>query len=451
MSPFDLYTLTILLIVIAGCLWAFVRLRDVFHPFAYLMPMVAFLYVYLPYELVREEILGAEVLESAAHVQFFNGCCVAALALGVYLGSRRRKMSAAQGMAQFSADRLYIAALMLGVLAVVSFAFTISNVGGLYEAYSQEKGGGVAESGYVRDAIFLSIPAIAALGLCIAKDGVRVRYLVSGLLFGLPMLIHGLLGARRGPTFVIVAAVTAAYYMAKRTRPSFPLFFGGGAAIGILLLLIVAFREEFRIGSELFSRPLETLQSMIGDLQERRTEALDRVVDSNEFVYGASVISRFEYDRDFFWGKRLATIIFVRPIPRQWWLTKYEDVGMERYLVNVGLGGVDETSTAVYGAAPGFAADLFAEFSWGGVVASMLIGFGYARVWRYSIECNGLWFIIYILLMAFSIFFVMQTLEAIVYRFLLTAVPTAAIWWLWIRTRHVTLTTTAHASAELHA
>jgi hypothetical protein len=450
MSAFDFYTYSILTIALVTCGWALFKLRDVFHPFAYLMPMVAFLYVYLPYELIRENILGAEVLDSAAHVQFINVSCVAALALGCYFGSRRTK-GISKNMTEYSTDRLYIAAVVLGIIALASFAFSVSNVGGLYEAYSNVKGGGVAESGYVRDAIFLSVPAIAALGLCTLKDGVRLRYLLSGLLFGIPLLIHGLLGGRRGPTFVAIAALTAAYYMGKRTRPSLPVFLGGGAAIGILLLLIVTFREEFRIGSELFVQPVTTLETMIGELQERRTETLDRVVDSNEFIYGGSVISRFEYDRDFFWGKRLATIVFVRPIPKQWWPTKYEDVGMERYLINVGLGGVDERSTAVYGAAPGFVADLFAEFSWGAVVASMLIGFGYARAWRNSIERGGLWFIIYILFMAFSIFFVLQTLEAIVYRLLFTAIPTSMIWWMFIRTKRATATVTAPASAELHA
>ena len=450
MSAFDFYTYSILTIALVSCWWALFKLRDVFHPFAYLMPMVAFLYVYLPYELIHEKILRAEVFDSAAHVQFINACCVAALALGVYLGSRRRKVSAKK-TAQFSADRLYIAAIVLGGIALASFAFTLNNVGGLYEAYSQEKGGGAAESGYVRDAIFLSLPAIAAIGLCIAKDGLRLHYLLSGLLFGAPMLIHGLFGARRGPTFVAIVALTGAYYMGKRTRPSLPSFIGGGAAIGVLLLLIVTFREQFRIGSELFTQPIITLQSMVDTLQETRDETLERVIEGNEFVYGASVISRFEYDRDFFWGKRLATIIFIRPIPKQWWPSKYEDVGMERYLINVGLGGVEEGATAAYGAAPGFAADLFAEFSWGAIVASMLIGFGYARVWRNSIERNGLWFIIYILLMAFSIFFVLQTLEAVVYRFLLTAIPTSAIWWIWVRSKQARTAISAPAPAELHA
>jgi hypothetical protein len=432
MSAFDLYTYGILTIAIAGFAWSLLKLRDVFHPFAYLMPMVAYLYVYLPYELVHQNILTEEVFDSAAHVQLINGSCIAALVAGIFLGSHRPKKPRKQD-AQFSTERLYVVALVFGAAALLSFVVTLGGAGGLYEAYSNVKGGGTAESGYVRDVVFLSVPAVAAIGLCMAKDGLRLRYVLTGLVFAAPMLVHGLLGGRRGPTFIGIATLSAAYYMSRRTRPSVPVFLGGGAAVGLLLLLIVSFREQFRIGSDLFTQPITTLGSMMDELQERRSDTLDRVMAGDEFLYGASVISRFEYDRNFFWGKRLATIAFIRPIPRQWWPTKYEDVGMERYLVNVGLGGVEAGNTVVYGAAPGFAADLFAEFWWGAVAASILIGFGYGRAWRNSVDRGGLGFIVYILLMAFSIFFVLQTMEAVVYRFLLTAIPISVAWRLFVR------------------
>jgi hypothetical protein len=429
---FAFYTYAILLLAAAGCAWALFKTRDVFHPLAYLMPMIVFLYVYLPYELIREKILREEVFDSVAHVQLINGSCIAALVVGILLGSRQSKRRP-KPKAEFSPERLYVLAVVFGGIALVSFAVTLGSVGGLYEAYSNVKGGGAVESGYVRDAVFLSVPAVAAIGLCMAKDGLRLRYVLSGLFFAAPMLIHGLLGARRGPTFIALATIVAAYFMGRRTRPSLPVFVTGGAVTGVLLLLIVTFREQFRIGSELFTQPLTTLQSMMDEMEERRMETMERVVEGNEFVYGAGVISRFEYNRDFYWGKRIATILFIRPVPKQWWPTKYEDVGMERYLINVGLGGVEEGHTAAYGAAPGFAADLFAEFSWGAAIASLLIGFAYGRTWRTATTSGGLSVIIYILLMAFSIFFVLQTLEAVMYRFVLTAIPISVAWWLFVR------------------
>jgi hypothetical protein len=146
-------------------------------------------------------------------------------------------------------------------------------------------------------------------------------------------------------------------------------------------------------------------------------------------VYGANVVLTFKRHGDYYWGRRILTILFIRPIPRQIWPTKYEDVGMERYLVNVGLGeGKQNLMWSSLGAAPGFVADLFAEFYWGAIVASGLIGWAYGAFWRGAIERHPLAMTIYVLLCSFTIFLILQTLEAFVFRLAFTAIP---VWLLW--------------------
>jgi hypothetical protein len=319
---------------------------------------------------------------------------------------------------------------------VVAFAISVHNVGGLLEAYSEEKGGGSSESGYVRDAVFWSMSSLAALAACLHYDGVRTRYIVTALVFSAPMFIHGLFAGRRGPTFIAFATLAAAYYLGRNKRPAAVMFVMGGATLGLLLLLMVTFRDQFRLGAGIFENPAAAVEMMVDQLGSERSAKSQRILGANEFIYGVDVVTRFNegmMDDRFYWGGRILTIMFIRPIPSQLWPSKYEDVGMARYLVNVGLGGVDQYSTVAYGAAPGFAADLFAEFSWGAIMATFFIGWSYGRVWRNAIKLKGIWLMLYVLFFGLSIFFVVQTLEAILYRLLLTALPLAGFWRLMMR------------------
>jgi hypothetical protein len=434
MFEFGFYTWLIAGLALAAMLWAVFVKGDVLHPLTILMPMVLFLYVYLPYELTSFNLIELAFFTPAqwGRVQLINLLCIAALTGGCVFASGREPGGKRPGHEAFAArpvERVYGFALFLGGLALVAFAVNIHNVGGLFEAYSVEKGGGYAESGYVRDAIFWAVPAIALLAYCIANDGRKPRYLIAAAIFAAPLAIHGLLGARRGPTFMITATLATGWFLAQRRRPPLLVFFSGGLLLGLTLMAIVTFREQFRIGSELMEDTIGTVTKMAEEFDERRMESMDRTLGGNEFVYGANVMLTFEEKQDFFWGTRLLTILFIRPIPKQIWPTKYEDVGMERYLVNVGLGtGEDMVMWATLGAAPGFVADLFAEFSWGAILVSFLAGWGYGCAWRGAVHGNGLSLVIYILLVSLSIFFILQTMEAIVFRLMFTAAPVVLAW-----------------------
>ena len=434
MLEFQIYTLLIAAICLWGMWWAIFVRRDVFHPLAYLMPMASYLYVYLPYTLFSKGLIALVTFTpwQWAHAQLVNLFCIGALTIGAVLGSREKPKKSG-GKIYFrprDISRAYTFALVLGGASLLAYSVNLNNVGGFIEAYSREKGGGTAESGYVRDAIFWCVPAIALLGFCISWDQVRVKYVLPMLLFAMPLMMHGLLGARRGPTFIIIVTLVATWFLARRKRPPILLFLGGGAALGFLLLLIVTFRGDFRLGGEVAKDTGKPAGSLIEQMEERQIEGAERNLGGNEFVYGANVILTFAERADYFWGKRLLTIMFIRPIPKELWRTKYLDVGMERYLANVGLGtGEDMVMWTTYGAAPGFVADLFAEFSYAAIFFAGLIGWVYARIWRVAVSQRGLGMIVYVILFAFSIFLILQTMEAIVFRFLFTTVLLFAFWY----------------------
>ena len=72
---------------------------------------------------------------------------------------------------------------------------------------------------------------------------------------------------------------------------------------------------------------------------------------------------------------------------------------------------------------------MWIEFWWASLLALLLIGWCYGRVWGQAVTHGGVWVPIYCFLFALSAFLVLQTLEAMVYRLLLLAVPALLAWW----------------------
>jgi hypothetical protein len=62
------------------------------------------------------------------------------------------------------------------------------------------------------------------------------------------------------------------------------------------------------------------------------------------------------------------------------------------------------------------------------LLAISLIGWCYGRAWSQAVISGGVWVVIYCLMFSLSAFLVMQTLEAMIYRLLLLAVPGLLAW-----------------------
>jgi hypothetical protein len=434
MALFEVLTGLIAALSLWGVFYAVRRAKDTLHPLAYLMPMVFFSYVLAPMELIGLGLLQhASVPESdMALGQAINLLMVVALVMGTLRGGRAtgpaRVASPDLALSRRQMRQAFFLSSVLGAIAVVAFWIGLSNVGGFFAAYGGVKGGGTAGSGYVRDAVMLAVPATALLAV-VTEHGRNVRYWVFSAITVGPVVLHGLLSGRRGPTFLGIATVAFSWYLSRDRKPAVTTLLAGGIGIGVFLIFLVTFRSEFRLGSDLASRPGETAQSMLAEFAEEREAGLDRNLGGVEFVFGLNVIRSYREEGDYFWGRRVATVLFIRPIPKELWPTKYEDVGMDAYLTNVGLTlkqdfGLDAT----LGAAPGFAADLFAEFSWGGLLAAYLLGWGYGRAWANARRERGFWMVVYTVLGALSLYFVAQTLEAVLYRLTFMIVPALVAW-----------------------
>jgi hypothetical protein len=436
----ELFIFLTAIVVVIGAVWGMFGANDPFHPLTYLMTMIGFFYVYVPISLQREgALLRYFSIDDVTYIQGLSLACVIALALGCYHGSGGvRRDPERVDVFSFTATSLDRQALLrcgilLGIIGIMAYVYQISNVGGFIQAYNNPKGGGWASSGYIRDLDFLLVPAIVCIylagGQTEEERGLPLRYWLLVGSFSVPVLIHGLLSSRRGPTFLGIAALVGGWYLARRSRPSRIKAIAGGVAVGVLLLALVAFRGQIYLGSAflLGGGPATT------EVVERSLEYGDRTDMSNEYLHGMYVALNARDHAGHYWGRRYLTQIFVRPIPSSIWPTKYRDVGMEALTLNSGLLQTDDISEhpmAVKGSAPGFAASAYVEWGWGAPVFVFLLGYLYAYMWRQSLVQGGIWTVFYVILMSVSVFFIAQSFYASFFRLLLMSGFSLMFWYM---------------------
>ncbi len=428
---FEVYTSLVCVIIVLGTGWGVLGARDTLHPLVYLMPMAGFIYVYMPLDLYGTDFLFWHFTKPEIEfVQRYNFLSVAALALGCYWSSRKPRRRTTPPVSidtPYWRRRLWQFSLLLGGLGVLAYAYQIANVGGLVEAYDTVKGGGWATSGYIRDTTILVVPGIGFLYLSRASRDWNRWHWVFLAVMSSPLLLHGLLGARRGPTFMGLATLGGGWYLAHRTRPRFSTVLTAGAGVGILLLVLVAFRGQIYLGSDFWSGGGPPISEMVESAFESRT-----TTDfENEFLYGAYVVRNAHETGDHWWGRRYLTQVFVRPIPSAIWPGKYADVGMSAITENSGMlgrEGRDAHPEIPRGAAPGFAASAYVEWAWGGVLFVFLVGWFFGYSWQQAVRWGGIWKINYLALLALSVYFVAQSGLAVLFRYLLIIIPSVMLW-----------------------
>jgi len=434
MALFQVFTGYIALLAVVGVLVAYMYYRDTLHPLLVLLAAASYIYVYIPIDLYASGALTRYLeFEELSMVQGLNAACLTALFLGCIAGSRgirrdegKRDVHSLQMTPEWR-RRLYVLSLILGGLGLLLYFYGLSNVGGFISAYSRPKGGGYAASGYLRDFTILTLPAVILLFMSRLRRSWRTQDTALTVLFVLPQLGHGLLSARRGPTFMGIATLVVGWYLIRYERPALLTILGGGIVTAVLLLVLVNFRGEIYIGSDFFSQP-PGVENVIDQSIESGTEG----GYGNTFIYGSqAVILARDYEYQY-WGKRYLTYVFVRPIPSSIWPDKYSDMGMESILFNTGVIRKDVAADALglipTGAAPGFAADFFVELGWFAIFAIFGVGYVFGMLWRYALVFGGVWTVIYGATFALSLYFVSQSFGAFLFRFLEVTVVTYVAW-----------------------
>jgi hypothetical protein len=418
---FEILVWGAILLAFAGLVAALDGSRDVFHPLVFIAPMFAFIYGWMPLKLLasdglarffdNDQLVFVQSLNVAGIAAFVLGC----LAVGTRVGRQRR---APEKLSHLACFRLRVGGAIAGGLGLMCWLITIVNVGGFVQAFSSSYSGGWDDSGYIRDGGLLLLVGVTLMVAAIASEGPNLANLLLLALFGLPWLTQAILTARRGPTFALVIVVMMSWYMYRGGRPPVVATAALGLGLGWLVLFLVANRGSIYLGSDF-------------DVKTDVTSTVSESDTGNEFVYGTGSIISTQRRGHYFWMKRYLAQIMVRPIPTAIWATKYEDFGVPELLHNAGTGeGFGDTLgwEGAVGSAPGIVADLFIEVSWGTVLLMGLLGCAYGWVWKKAVTGSMGWISQYVIISALSIYLVMQTMEAVIFRTLLLSIPCWIVW-----------------------
>jgi oligosaccharide repeat unit polymerase len=418
------------LIILGFMWWAWSDTRDALHPACYLGLIFAYVYAYRP--LVLDLGGWAEGLFSSPQlfwVLSINVLSITALFYGLLWHSHGPSGGVnsmrEQGLSEGARYRAAMLGSLMGLLAIIGFAAGILGTGGFAAAYGQAKGGGLATSGYLGEAPMLAFPAIGLLALAWQNTRLTPMRLFALILFASPYLIHGILGARRGPTFMIVMALVFAGYTVLGRRPKLTQVVPAVIVLGLLTLWLVNNRSRIYIGSD-----WEQTQQM--NIVYRQGSDIGT---GEDWAYGAGVMLTSREFGNHTWGWRYLAHLIVQPIPRQVWPNKYEAVGLG-WLSEQGFSmgmTANEWRRAVGwipagGSACGIIADFFAEFSYLGIAACFAFGWLYSYLWSRSSREGGVWRAVYLFAVILSIYVPTQNFNAWYYRFLIMSVPTVIIW-----------------------
>ena len=413
---FELLLILAGLIAIGGTVIAYDGSRDVFHPLVFIGPMMAFLYCWMPLQLWHHGALAQFFDEDQlTHVQLLNVCGVSAFVLGCLgAGVRIRKTRFAQRkLGERGAKRMLVASAVAGGLGLMCWLISIHNVGGIRQAFSTSYAGGWDDNGYIRDGSLLLLVGVMFAVTSLTSGFERIRGVALGLLFGVPWATSALFMGRRGPTFALFVVLLMSWYFNRGKRPPIVTFGLGGITLGWLVLFLVTNRQNLYIGSDFH------MKTDVSNIVEKADTG-------NEFIYGSGTVLATEQGEHYFWMRRYLAQVMVRPIPSSIWPTKYEDFGVPELLHNAGTGqGIADTLgwRGAPGSAPGIIADLFVEVWWFAIGIMGILGYAYGRVWRKAVTLGGVWTCQYIVLSALSIYLVMQTMEAVIFRTLLLSIP----------------------------
>ena len=384
--------------------------------------MMAFIYVWMPFKLLRfgryfQLFRHAAVDRSSDHRLDGRYGLLPELPAG---RSQKAKETAVacRSNAQRTAQRLVIGGSVAGGLGLLAWLTLIIKSGGPVQAFSVAYSGGWDDSGYIRDGSILLLAGVLLILAAIGVDRLRGGYLLLAGVFTLPWLTQAILTSRRGPTFALFTVLGMGWYLNRGKRPPVVAMCLSGLALGWLVLFLVTNRSSIYIGSD---KSFTTDVASITDTPDT----------GNEYIYGSGALLAARGAEKHFWGRRYAAQLLVRPIPSSIWPTKYEDFGVPELLVNAGTGqGIAETMgwAGAPGSAPGVVADLWIECTWLAIPVLALYGWIYGKCWRNAISRGRQWIAQYAVLSALSIYLVMQTMEAVIFRLALLSIPIWAAW-----------------------
>ncbi len=304
----------------SSSLYAWRLSRDPLHPVPLIGLMFAYMYVLRPLLMLQAEnvadYLTQEQVNRGLLVNYF---CVSGFCLGGILSCRKLdKKRLALTMSQKSRDKVHSLGVLLGTIGCVGYILGLLVSGGFSAVYSHAKGHIISSTGYLGELPLLCYPAIMLVML--ARRGRTIRRTDWGfaICFAMPQLLHGILGARRGPTFLIVATLFLSWFIASGRRPKVMPLLLSLVLAGSLIFFLISHRDQIYLGS-----------SFDVDVDKVWNTAFPTTASTaDDVIFGIGLTNISEATGRHYWGSRILVVLLARPIPRQIWPSKYEDTGL---------------------------------------------------------------------------------------------------------------------------
>lgn len=431
------YTAATGVVILLLALRSYAGTRDALHPAVLMSPLFVYMYCTWPLTLNRDgDLYQYFSPDQLQYVSLLYLLSISALYLGLLSGHRRSLGWTGLSIDVFNlevdeATRRQIArlAIFLGVIAVGAYLYKIGNVGGFEAAYGRAKGGGRADSGYISESVLFSFPAVVLFAISRKSPNIGAAEIFTALIMMMPHLLQGTLGGRRGPIFLALATLFVAWFIARRTRLKLATAIVGIGICGLAVIFVWSQRQDVYLGSG-------------GGVEvERMWEKIvpeGAVSTGNTYVAGVATVLMADGSDLSYWGYRYFVTFVIRPIPRQIWPTKYEDMGADwllrygddvrsqRYYNTVGF-------VPLSGSATGYVADAFLEFSWGVILFSYFLGRVFSAAWRRHTTEGQFWSVLYIVMVILSIYLATQSFSAWAHRLLFIGGMTYVFWRFFIK------------------
>jgi hypothetical protein len=234
------------------------------------------------------------------------------------------------------------------------------------------------------------------------------------------VLLDAVLGSSRGMLYSTSSTVLVSLCVARRLRPSVTVALGMMAAVGLVILLLLGFRNFLYLGEWQTETPTAS-EALISTLTTDATHRARRI-SGTEFVYHALLIDTVDQTGKYHLGLEWAYKVTVHPIPRLLWPDK--PYGFQS-------GGVTwadiEEHTGVRiaaGSAPGIVADLYSQFGKYFVLFFYVFGWLARRLMdRAQTLASPLAGVAYVMLHALSLNTFAQGFGALIVPFLYSLAP----------------------------
>ena len=418
------------LVITAGSIFIYAKYKDAIHPGIILAPLFIYQFSVSPILMNLNDGLFLYHREET-YIYSSSIYLVTIVAFYLGLGTRGKTQSLENLGPVFSVDRLdqaqrrhlVILSCLLGGAALVSFWTGLANAGGFFAAYGGPKGGGFHKSGYLGETILLSFPALVVGAIALRGRRLLVRHMVAALIVASPHLIHGTFGGRRGPIFLILLTLFLSWAIQQRRKLSFMAALGAVAVAGSAVIAVWSQRRFLYLGSGQGADAGRILEFLVPG----------RIHPGETYVFGTTSMLVADLHNSFYWGYRYFVTIFIRPIPKQIWPTKYEDMGADWLL----LGGIDQRAD-LYKGIPGYVdtsgfampsiADGYMEFQWGVVLLFLVLGRFLGWVWSKHKSHGAFWSVIYAATVPLTIYLATQSVTAFLVRFLFIFVAVSIMW-----------------------